>query len=38
MSGSDVIAQNNKWVPEKREETSIYFRKYKSTSPAIKRT
>ena len=38
MSGSDVIAKNNKWVPVKREETSIYLSKYKSTSPAIKRT
>ena len=38
MSGSDVIAKNNKWVPVKREETSIYLTKYKSTSPTIKRT
>ena len=38
MSGCDVIAKNNKWVPVKREETSIYLGKYKSTSPAIKRT
>ena len=38
MSGSDEIAKNNKWVPAKREETSIYLTKYKSTSPAIKRT
>ena len=32
ISGSDVIAKNNKWVPVKREETSIYLSKYKSTS------
>ena len=38
MSGSEVIAKINKWVPVKREETSIYLRKDKSTSPAIKRT
>ena len=38
MSGSDAIAKNNKWVPVKRRETSIYLSKYKSTSPAIKRT
>ena len=38
MSGSDVIAKNNKWVPVKREEASIYLSEYKSTSPAIKRT
>ena len=38
MSGSDVIAKNNKWVPVKREETSIYLSKYKSTLPTIKRT
>ena len=31
MSGSDVIAKNNKWVLIKREETSIYLSKYKST-------
>ena len=37
MSGSDTIAKNNKWVPIKREETSIYLNKYKSTSLAIKR-
>ena len=35
MSGSDVIAKNNKWVPQ---ECFIYLSKYKSTSPAIKRT
>ena len=34
MSGSDIIAKNNKWVPIKREETS----QIKTTSPAIKRT
>ena len=38
ISGTDVIARNNKWVPVKRDETSIYLSKYKSTSPAIKRT
>ena len=38
MGGSDLIAKNNKWVPVKREETSIYLSKYKSTSPAIERT
>ena len=32
ISGSDVIAKNNKWVPVKREGTSIYLSKYKSTS------
>ena len=32
ISGSNVIAKNNKWVPVKREETSIYLSKYKSTS------
>ena len=35
MSGSDVIAKNNKRVPVKREETSIYLSKYRSTPPAI---
>ena len=38
MSGSDVIAKKNKWVPVKREETSIYLSKYRSTSRAMKRT
>ena len=28
----------HEWVPIKREETSIYLNKYKTTSPAIKRT
>ena len=37
MSGSDVNA-NNKWVPVKREETSIYFNMYKTPTLAIKRT
>ena len=27
MSGSDIIAKNNKWVSIKREETSIYLNK-----------
>ena len=38
MSGSDIVAKINKWVPIKREETSIYLNKYKTTSSAIKRT
>ena len=38
ISGIDVSTKNNKQVPIKREQTSIYFNKYKSTSPAIKRT
>ena len=38
MKGSDIIAKNNKRVPIKREETSIYLNKHKTTSPAIKRT
>ena len=38
MSRSAIIAKNNKWAPTKREETSIYLNKYKTTSPAIKRT
>ena len=38
MSGSDVIAKNNKWVSVKREENSTYLSKYNSTSPAIRRT
>ena len=38
MSESDVIAKNNRWVPVKREETCLYHSKYKSLSPAIKRT
>ena len=38
MSGSDVIAKNNKWVSVKREETSTYLSKYNSTLPAIRRT
>ena len=38
ISEIDVITKNNKNVPIKREETSIYFNKYKSISPAIKRT
>ena len=38
MRGSDLISENNKWVPVKREETSICLTKYKSTPPAIKRT
>ena len=38
IGGSDIIAKNNKWVPIKREETYIYLNKYKTTSPAIKRT
>ena len=38
MSGNDIIAKNNEWVPIKREETYIYINKYKTTSPSIKRT
>ena len=38
MRGSNVIAENDKWVPVKREKTSIYLTIYKSTPPAIKRT
>ena len=38
MSGSDIIAKNNKWVAIKRENTYVYLNKYKTTSPAIKRT
>ena len=36
MCGSDVNA-NNKWVPVKREETSIYFNIYRTPPPAIKK-
>ena len=38
MSGGDIIAKNNKWVPNKKEQTYIYLNKYKITTPAIKRT
>ena len=38
ISTSYVIAKNNKRIPVKKEETSIYLRRYKSTSPAFKRT
>ena len=38
MSGSNIIAKNIKWVPIKREESYMYLNKYKTTSPAIKRT
>ena len=38
MSGSDVIAKNDKCVPVKREDTYLYLNNYKSTSSAIKRT
>ena len=27
MSGNDIIAKNNEWVPIKREETYIYLNK-----------
>ena len=37
MNGSDIIAKNNKWVPIKREEVSLYLHKYKTTSPTIER-
>ena len=36
MSGSDIIAKNNKWVAIKRDETYVYLNKYKTTSPATK--
>ena len=35
---NDLIARNNKWVPIKRKEASVYINKYKITSPAINRT
>ena len=38
MSGSDINGKNTKWVPIKRDKTSIYLNKYKTTSPANKRT
>ena len=38
MSVSDIIAKNNKWVLIKIEEISIFLKKYKTKSPAIKRT
>ena len=38
INGNDVIARNNRWVPIRREETSIYISKNKTTSPAINRT
>ena len=38
MSGSDINAKNTKWVPIKRDKTSIYLNKYKTPSPANKRT
>ena len=37
MSGGDIIAKNNKWVPIKKD-SYIYLNKYKITSPAIKKT
>ena len=38
MSRGDIIAKNNEWVPNKKEETYKYLNKYKITTPAIKRT
>ena len=38
INGNDVIARNNRWVPIRREETSIYISKNRTTSPAINRT
>ena len=38
MSGSDINAKNNQWVPRKREQTFVYLNKYKTISLAIKRT
>ena len=35
INGNDLMARNNKWVPIRREETSIYTNKNKATSPAI---
>ena len=35
INGNDLIARNNKRVPIKREETSIYTNKNNATSPAI---
>ena len=35
INGNDLIARSNKWVPIRREETSIYTNKNKATSPAI---
>ena len=31
ISTSYVIAKNNKWIPVKKEETSTYLKRYKST-------
>ena len=38
INENGLIARNNKWVPIKSEERSIYINKYKTTSPAINRT
>ena len=38
INGNDVIARNNRRVPIRREETSIYISKNRTTSPAINRT
>lgn len=38
INWNDVIATNNKWVPIKKENTSIYINKYKIASPANNRT
>ena len=35
ISGSDIIAKNNEWIPVEREQTPIYLSKYKSKSSAI---
>ena len=37
MSRIDLIAKNNEWASVKREETSVYLNKLKSTSPVMKR-
>ena len=36
INGNGIIARNNRWVPIKSEEASIYINKFKTTSPAIR--
>ena len=38
INGNDVTARNDKWVPTKREEASVYINKYKIASLTINRT
>ena len=38
INGNDVTARNNRWVPIRGEQTSIYVSKNRTTSPAINRT